>query len=585
MSLHTLYLSSSGLLAVKRQGQELAITGSFEPFTLTDSDGDERSATSFLQWLGQFDSDRFQIIVDAVEEEHTLEDLPALSMRDRTSLVKKRLLQKYRDQPYRTWRHFADLGEKPTGINALVNKRRTSVRLSALRSDAVLHPWITLLERHGAKVACLQSASLLAEAALKKINIKPAEATGLMVSLQPGGLRQTLLVDGKLRFSRLAKFSVEPDLQSLAVELNRTVQYLNMSQILTREKMEVNFQMWLFDAGLQDIPAIRTLVVHHVSSESLHWITNEDIGAFKAVLPDRSRIAGIAVWARFANVSAVSSGYQSPTLFVYRRADVLRRRLWTFAFGSTVALLASAAALEWARSNVGLDSSTLNSLKQQSQLLQTELDAVQAKYSLVGNELWLITQAASALQERQVPAQTQFTVVAAALEQHPEIVLTSMKWIRGVDSKKQDLAQTSAGSINTKTVATATASATATPSSLMVAGNTGMQKGSLQSQQNAQVLREHLVPIVTLEVHGSIATALPRVSANALALAFSRALAKGCNCSANVVQYPYDIAATTALSGSFGISRTEKIVPLTIHLTRPNAAASSALGSLQGVNP
>ena len=204
-------VSSAGLTAYHRYGSKL-----LDPFSF---DADEEGLVQFERYLERCPRDVTCIIADVVEEEFREETVPHAFPWDRRGLIRTRAARVF---PGVRYLHARWLGREPSG------RRDDRVRLSAITRPEVLAPWLAPIARHATPLAGICSPAMLTEALLKAV-----EAEGdhvLAVSLQSGGgLRQTCLRHGKLRFSRLA---AAPDpagdgfASDLLAEIERTRRYL-----------------------------------------------------------------------------------------------------------------------------------------------------------------------------------------------------------------------------------------------------------------------------------------------------------------------------------------------------------------------
>nr|WP_233411098.1 hypothetical protein [Rugamonas sp. CCM 8940] len=164
------------------------------------------------------------LLADLIEEDFQRQLLPHVGGRGGRRLLARRLLQHYRDTPFR---HLSIQGRASEG------RRDDIVLLCALTNPAVVQPWVAALEQLKAPLAGLYSATLLSGALLPKL--APGEEHLLLVSQQSAGLRQSYFQRGQLKFSRLT-LAVDRDGApvNLAAETGKTQQFLTSVRLLGR---------------------------------------------------------------------------------------------------------------------------------------------------------------------------------------------------------------------------------------------------------------------------------------------------------------------------------------------------------------
>ncbi|MBK8336201.1 MAG: hypothetical protein IPL03_06255 [Sterolibacteriaceae bacterium] len=213
-----LLIDATQLEAWNAHGGRLTLEGQFP----ASDDGQG----AFGRYLAAHRASRLYLLADVVEEGFQYETAPAVSGADRQALLARRQAQYFYGTPLTT---ALSLGRERAG------RRDERYLFAALTRPAMFEPWLALLRKSEAQVAGLWSTPLLAPALLARI--APALPRALLVSIGRGGIRQTYVEDGKLRFSRLAPQSgASPGDLAAACESESTKihQYLVGQRILAR---------------------------------------------------------------------------------------------------------------------------------------------------------------------------------------------------------------------------------------------------------------------------------------------------------------------------------------------------------------
>jgi hypothetical protein len=174
--------------------------------------GDDPSGhAGFARYLADAPALPTGLLIDRPDEQFRVETVPHV-WSGRAALLARHGERLFAETPYRSARV---LGRERHG------RRDDRVLFSALVRPETLAPWLDAL---GAQpLAAITSAAFLDARLLGK-----AERAGavLLASLHEGGLRQTLLVDGELRLSRLVALPEGPDDAAVAAEIAKTRQYV-----------------------------------------------------------------------------------------------------------------------------------------------------------------------------------------------------------------------------------------------------------------------------------------------------------------------------------------------------------------------
>ncbi|WP_295992111.1 hypothetical protein [Rugamonas sp.] len=210
------YLTSEQLCAYQWDGKALSDGVCF---------GHERDGLdAFLDYVDEHANVPAYLMADLIEEDFQRVLLPHVGPRARRNMLERRLLQQYRDTPYR---HAAIQGRDTEG------RRDDIALLSALTNPAVVTPWIAALETLKVPLAGLYSTTLMSAELVKRLALKNEHL--LLVTQQSGGLRQSYFHRGQLKFSRLTP-DHERDGAALALstETDKTQQFLTSIRLLER---------------------------------------------------------------------------------------------------------------------------------------------------------------------------------------------------------------------------------------------------------------------------------------------------------------------------------------------------------------
>lgn len=239
------YLADHGLVAYLLEKGRLAQTGRF--------DCTHEGRLAFAHYLDSVSEVPAWLLVDVVEEDFQRDTVPHVAGRARTALIERRLLQLYRDTPYR---HAAPQGRERDG------RKDDRLLFSALTKPDHLTPWLETLQQRAVPLAGIYSVALLGELFARKTRL-PAERC-LLITRQSAGLRQSYLEEGHLRFSRLTPLS-DSDPQAVAAtvlrEAEKTRQFLASTRQLPRDQSVV--AVVVTDAASADV--LRASAMDHLS--------------------------------------------------------------------------------------------------------------------------------------------------------------------------------------------------------------------------------------------------------------------------------------------------------------------------------
>lgn len=169
----------------------------------------------------------FTIVIDISEEEFSMETLPRIKARDRDAMLKRKLAQRYREPDFRLTYPL----NKPT-LREWTSARQTTYIFSALTQITPLEGILKALAQEKAKLRGVYTSTFLGAAAGELLNL-PKNI--LLILEHEESLRQILILDGKVRFARLAQFVEQDNPDFYREELARISQYLLIGRLIDRD--------------------------------------------------------------------------------------------------------------------------------------------------------------------------------------------------------------------------------------------------------------------------------------------------------------------------------------------------------------
>jgi hypothetical protein len=164
------------------------------------------------------------ILADLIEEDFQRVTVPHVGGRAGRALLQRRLLQQYRETPFR---HHEIQGRDTGG------RRDDIMLLSALTNPSSVQPWVEALEQMQIPLAGLYSTTLLSEDLVRKLALRDEHV--LLVTQQSAGWRQSYFQNGMLKFSRLTP-AIDRDGNpvNIGVETAKTQQFLTSQRLMAR---------------------------------------------------------------------------------------------------------------------------------------------------------------------------------------------------------------------------------------------------------------------------------------------------------------------------------------------------------------
>lgn len=232
---HLLYLSSERLDAWLWESGRLSGPASFVP--------SRAGLDAFMDYLGDTGPDSPALLLaDLVEEDFQRLLVPHVGGKPGRNLLERRLLQQYRETPYR---QATIQGRSDEG------RRDDVVLCSALTNPALLQPWTEAMEWLKVPLAGVYSVPLLSSELAGRLGLDREHEHLLLVTKETAGMRQSYFHNGQLKFSRL---TLAVDREGLpvnaGVETARTQQFLVSVRLLERGEV-LNTVMMAQDEELE----------------------------------------------------------------------------------------------------------------------------------------------------------------------------------------------------------------------------------------------------------------------------------------------------------------------------------------------
>ena len=403
-----LYLTTQRLQAYGWTAGKLVAEGAFET--------DEGGAAEFANYLGTSPRALYYLVADVIDEDFFQENIPFVRGKDRRTLLGRKIAQRYRDISLAL---ALSLG-KQEGL-----RREERILFSSFTNTQPFQPWLAALKSNEARLVGVYTLALIAPLVAKRLKLTAPHF--ILVSLQTGGMRQSYVEDGKIRFSRLGRADpADPRAaaEACAAESNRILQFLINLRIVPRE------------AGLLDVVALAPAAQRNAYEAA--WGDNPRLKLNFVDLESACRTAGL---------KSAPPGMLAERLFLHVLAlaqpaeqfasDTLRRfyHLWR----ARLALLAGGAAvcafsllltgLRLLEAH-GINSEIEREAQQEARLTQ-EYNRLQAdfpKTPLPRETLKAAVGTANVILRQSVLPDRLFADISQALSAAPQIELDKLDW-------------------------------------------------------------------------------------------------------------------------------------------------------------
>ena len=297
---------------------------------------------ALIHTLNATGTSSLSVLIDIVEEELRVEILPALTRRDRNTLVKKKCRRMFNNTSH--W-HYRWQGRTADG--------QAIALCTALGNSTLLDQLLHTLRDGGTALRGISSPALLAET-LPMSRAMQARAV-LVVGLHTSGLRITLLVNGMLKASRLTEIQKEKeDIPTLCKQIEKMIQYLLGQRLIIADNplvvwvsgskgfaeqvaasyleqrlLPCQFAATLSGEGDRCYPEATRVEHWYVSWLASHPVNHyarrQDTASYRA-LRTRRWVNGTGLGLSFA--SAVYTGYlMMAGLFLAKQSDVIEERI------------------------------------------------------------------------------------------------------------------------------------------------------------------------------------------------------------------------------------------------------------------
>ncbi|MEO7404728.1 MAG: hypothetical protein ABIU95_13750 [Burkholderiales bacterium] len=388
---------------------------------------DEDGFGSFATYLKTVAHGLVYVVADVVEEDFHVDQIPFVRGSDRRQLIGRRLSQRYRDTSLSL--------AMSLGIER-AQRRDERILLSSFTNTQLFQPWLNVLRQSDLPLAGVYSMALVAPILAQRLGYRKGNA--LLVSLQPAGLRQTLVRDAQVRFSRLGPLDpTEVDqptrvAAAFAGETVRIHQYLTAVRVLARDEPALDVVLVA--------PAGRRALVQGAASDTpqIHYrVLDVNEVADQIGLRGIPQGAGAEVlYLHLVAQQAPRDQYLGENLRTGYRLYQARRAL----------LAAGAIALAVCAMFAGFQWWTIYDVRGQTEQLRAETRTLEDTYRRVTqgfpkipttvDNLKLTLQQFGAVQKRATAPEALLREVAAVMAEWPNVELDAIAWEQGVAGQK-----------------------------------------------------------------------------------------------------------------------------------------------------
>lgn len=275
MAVHRAFYVTQGSLAVWT-GHKTSIE---EAERFADNDAGLRRFDAYLATAADQPS---AVLIDVIEEEFAPDTIPKLGIRDRGTLMQRRMRRKFPRTPYRLpiyqGRSAADTAE------ALIVH-------SAVTNHELLDPWIQIMLRHEVPLTGIFSVPLMAPRLLAHF-CKESGPVMILTQHHEHKLRQVFVHHGHAQSARLSQSPVIADeqyAQFVLTEIGRSRRYLERTRLLSSlEQLDVYIvaEADLAERILEQASSDSPLKIHFIKPD----VTAKKIGVQTIPQPDKLEV-------------------------------------------------------------------------------------------------------------------------------------------------------------------------------------------------------------------------------------------------------------------------------------------------------
>lgn len=405
----------------------------------TEYDNDTAGHAKFRLFLTKRRESPIRLLIDAVEEDYRAETMPHTSGNARNEMLKRKLSQVYRNAAYRTAQFIGRETDK---------RRDDRFLLMALTNADLVTPWLTIIEELEAPLAGAYLLPTASQLLVKTLKLKHPDL--LLMTRQSAGLRQTYFSAQHPRLSRINPTlgMNEQQLEKLFLsETEKTRLYLISLRTITRET-PIHL---VFPATFALNPSLAQQL------EDQQGITAEIIPV--ETLAKRVGLSAdlLTRYPDLLHMHVLAQGRVSHSLVP--EPQLKHYRLLQTQWGINLTSLAIVAIAVLLAINSVLN--TFN-IKQQIDIAAQQTQTQQIRYMSVsrnfpktpipGGDLKIAVELAQKFDSLNTTPKRLMTVLSAAVDKQPELIINRLHWKQTEDAKVTDSLP---GTVAAKAAATA----------------------------------------------------------------------------------------------------------------------------------
>ncbi len=541
-----LYVTAESLVCLRLAGRHWEPVATFRLGPVVDAERGTAAAVAaspvpeaFRAWIARSRGDTFSFLIDSADEEIETDELPNVRGRDRDKVIDRRLKQRFRDAALTTWIVSNGSAAKK---DAKSPGARECILLVGMRQRNPMMAWIESALSAGARIASVESLALRTTPLLRAHG---APATALLASVQPGGLRQSLVHNGEVCFTRLQPLEPGVAWARVAEELDRTVRFLMMSRAALRPLIQAGkVPILVIGAGIDPHSTgahAATALPLREAAVPIDWIGGAEALPGMAGPP----LGGLPLF--LASQRGQRTDYATRAMGANWRAARALAGGWSFA---TIALLLALGANLFIQTTL---SGRMNAVGARPRMAAVEAVRAEAraleqqlgKQAIPGEEMDAVVQLAAQLRARQVDAPRTLRWIGLGLGRETALSLDEIAW-----EPVHPLGGSAAPAVGGGTpIAPAPPPEGATPA--------------------AGTPPAGAVSPTVVRISGIVDPAVAKALANAKVEDLLARLKAGCDCNGRVVLPPYDPSMDVAYAASLRESTRVPAPRFTIELERP----------------